>query len=186
MTAQKAGTRSAGAGHLAWAVGLSGGLLGLLALLLVVSIATGGVQSVLGSLRSSSPPTPDAPGPAPQSLAQLGRACIAETKGHEAVAHFERDIPEGRWGDRVRGTASAASEPYVLWLFDAQCTPHPAVEVPARSSRTFTARVGQVWYYAEASAGRPVDGFACRVFSLSNSDATQQFSDTGKLIYHLD
>jgi hypothetical protein len=184
LTAQKAGTRSANGRHLARVVGLSGGLLGLLALLLVVSVATGGGQSLLGSLRSSS--TPDAPGPAPDSLAQLGRACIAETKGHEAVAHFQRDIPEGRWGDRVRGTASAASEPYVLWLFDAQCTPHPAVEVPARGSRTFTARVGQVWYYAEASAGRPVDCFACRVFSPSNSDATQQFSDTGKLIYHVD
>ena len=98
--------------------------------------------------------------------------------------YFQRDIPEGRWGDPVRGTASAASEPYVLWLFDAHCEPHRALDVPARTSRTFKAQLGQVWYYAEASAGRPADGRACRVFSLSNSGAEQRFGDAGSITYH--
>ncbi|RAO31324.1 hypothetical protein PSN13_04222 [Micromonospora saelicesensis] len=40
----------------------------------------------------------------------------------------------------------------MLWLFDAQCEPHRAIEVAPRTSRTFKAQLGQVWYYAEASA----------------------------------
>lgn len=102
------------------------------------------------------------------------------------MAYFQRDIPEGRWGEPLRGTASTASEPYVLWLFDAQCEPHRAIEVPARTSRTFKAQLGQVWYYAEASAGQPADGCSCRVFSPSNSGAEQRFSDAGSITYHLD
>ncbi|MET8268563.1 hypothetical protein ABZU92_31775 [Micromonospora arida] len=74
----------------------------------------------------------------------------------------------------------------MLWLFDAQCEPHRAIEVPPRTSRTFKAQLGQVWYYAEASAGQPADGCACRVFSPSNSGAEQRFSDAGSITYHLD
>ncbi|MET8094499.1 hypothetical protein [Micromonospora sp. NPDC005220] len=184
MTAQKTDTTSAGRGRRARAIGLSGGLIGLLALLLVVAVATGDGQSILSSLQSSSS-APDAPTPTQESRAPFDRACIARTKGQDAVAYFQRDIPEGRWGELVRGTASATSEPYVLWLFDAQCEPHRAVEVPARTSRTFRAQLGQVWYYAEASAGRPVDGCACRVFSPSNSGAEQRFSDAGSITYDL-
>ncbi|MFE9193776.1 hypothetical protein ACFYL6_29660 [Micromonospora sp. NPDC007208] len=184
MTVQKTDTTSAGRGRRARVIGLSGGLIGLLALLLVVSVATGDGQSILSSLQSSSPAA--APSPTPESRASSDRACIAKTKGQDAVAYFHRDIPEGRWGEPLRGTASAASEPYVLWLFDAQCEPHRAIEVPARTSRTFRAQLGQVWYYAEASAGRPVDGCACRVFSPSNSGAEQRFSDAGSVTYHLD
>lgn len=158
-------------------IGLSGGLAVIAALLVIV---TGGRSG----LRSSSSAAP-APGPTSVSAAQLARACIARTKGEEAVAYFQRDIPAGRWGDRVRGTASTTSEPYVLWLFDADCRAHRAVEVPPRTSRTFTAQVGQVWYFAEASAKEPGDGCACRVFSPSSS-GEQRFSDAGSITYHLD
>ncbi|MEW1587612.1 hypothetical protein AB0283_19510 [Micromonospora vinacea] len=184
MTALKTETTSAGRGRRARTIGLSGGLIGLLALLLVVSVATGDGQSILSSLQSSSS-APDAPVTALESPVPVDRACIARTKGQDAAEYFQRDIPEGRWGEPVRGTASAASEPYVLWLFDAQCKPRRAVEVSARTSRTFKAQLGQVWYYAEASAGRPVDGCACRVFSPSNSGAEQRFSDAGSITYHL-
>ncbi|MEU1589519.1 hypothetical protein [Micromonospora sp. NPDC005710] len=184
MTAQKTETTSAGRGRRARVVGLSGGLLGLLALLLVVSVATGDGQSILGSLTSSSS-APAAPGPVPETRPPLDGTCIARTKGKEAMAYFQQDIPEGRWGAPVRGTASAASEPFVLWLFDDRCEPQRAVEVPARTSRTFKAQLGQVWYYAEASAGRPVDGCTCRVFSPSASGAEQRFSDAGSITYHL-
>ncbi|WP_328652878.1 hypothetical protein OG598_02705 [Micromonospora sp. NBC_00330] len=185
MTVQKTDTTPAGRGRRAHVIGLSGGVIGLLALLLVVSVATGDGQSILSSLQSSSS-APGAPSPTPESRAPFYRACIAKTKGQDAVAYFQRDIPVGRWGDPLRGTASTTSEPYVLWLFDAQCEPHRAIEVPARTSRTFKAQLGQVWYYAEASAGRPVDGCACRVFSPSNSGAEQRFSDAGSITYHLD
>ncbi|WP_030489028.1 hypothetical protein [Micromonospora chokoriensis] len=121
------------------------------------------------------------------SRAKLDRACIVQTKGKEAVAFFVRDIPEDKWGGPVRGTASTASEPYTLWLFDDDCTPQKAIELPPRTSRTFRAQVGQVWYYAEAAAGQPGDGcVGCRVFSPANSGAEQRFSDNGLLIYHLD
>lgn len=103
-------------------------------------------------------------------------------KGQEAAALFLRDIPADRWGDPVRGTVSTFSEPYVLWLFDAECQPHRAIEMPPRTTRTFTAQVGQVWYYAEASAKQPGDGCTCRVFGLSTTE--QEFSDTGRLSYH--
>ncbi|MET8359659.1 hypothetical protein [Micromonospora sp. NPDC005171] len=122
----------------------------------------------------------------PESQAPLDPACIAKTKGQDAVAFFQRDIPADGWGDPVRGTASTTSEPYVLWLFDADCEPHKAIVVPPRTSRTFTAQVGQVWYYAEASAGQPGEGCACRVFSPSNSGTAQRFSDAGSITYHLD
>ncbi|MEU1249941.1 hypothetical protein ACWD8I_31945 [Micromonospora arida] len=185
MTVQKTDTTSAGRGRRARAIGLSGGLIGLLALLLVVSVATGDGQSILSSLQSSSSATA-APSPTPESRAASYRACIAKTKGHDALVFFQRDIPESRWGEPLRGTASTTSEPYVLWLFDAQCEPHRAIEVPPRTSRTFKAQLGQVWYYAEASAGQPADGCACRVFSPSNSGAEQRFSDAGSITYHLD
>ncbi|MEV4499341.1 hypothetical protein C7C45_13665 [Micromonospora arborensis] len=181
MTSQRSNTKSTGRAR---AIGLSGGLIGILALLLVVSVAGGDGQSILSGLQSSSSATP-APKPTPESRAQLDRACIAQTKGNDAVAFFQRDIPADRWGDPVRGTASTASEPYVLWLFDADCTPHRALDVPPRTSRTFRAQVGQVWYYAEAAAGQPEEGCACRVFSPANSGAEQKFSDTGRLTYHL-
>jgi hypothetical protein len=46
--------------------------------------------------------------------------------------------------------------------------------------------MGQVWYYAEASARQPVDSCDCRVFNPSNSGTEQIFSDTGRLRYHTD
>ncbi|MEV7327022.1 hypothetical protein [Micromonospora sp. NPDC093244] len=157
-------------------IGLSGGLVVIAALVIVAAVRSGP--------RSSSSAAP-APSPTSASAAQLARACIARTKGEEAVAYFQRDIPAGRWGERVRGTASTTSEPHVLWLFDADCTAHRAMEVPPRTSRTFTAQVGQVWYFAEASAKEPGDGCACRVFSPSGS-GEQRFSHAGVLTYHLD
>ncbi|MCG5471009.1 hypothetical protein LADH09A_004982 [Micromonospora sp. LAH09] len=166
------------------AIALSGGLAAVLALVLVAAHATGDRWGLLDSSRSSSS-TPPAPSVTPaESRAQLARACIAQTKGEEAVAYFHRDIPADRWGDPVRGTASASSEPYVLWLFDDNCEPHRALDVPPRTSRTFKARVGQVWSYTEASAGQPADGRTCRVFGLSNSGTEQRFSDSGLLTYH--
>jgi hypothetical protein len=114
------------------------------------------------------------------------RACIEQTKGREALAFFQRDIPASRWGEPVSGTASTFSEPYVLWLFDADCKSYKAIEVPARTTRTFEAQLGQVWYYVEASAKQPVDSCDCRVFNPSNSGTEQTFSDTGRLTYHAD
>ncbi|MFI7662008.1 hypothetical protein ACIBTW_24300 [Micromonospora parva] len=183
MTIQRTDTTSAGRGRRARVVGLSGALLGLLALLLAVAVATGDGQSILSSLQSSS--TTAAPGPAPASRAALYRSCIAKIHGDDALVFFRREIPEGRWGEPLRGTASTSSEPYALWIFDAQCEPHRAIEVPRRGSRTFRAEVGQVWYYAEASAGPPADGCSCRVFSPSTSGTEQEFSDEGGVIYHL-
>jgi hypothetical protein len=158
-------------------LGLSGGLV-LLALLIVVAV-------VVGGSRDGRPSAVPANTPAAASPAQLARHCIAQIKGEQAVAFFEQDIPAGRWGDRVRGTVSSASEPHVLWLFDGDCRPHRSVEVPPRTSRTFTAQVGQVWYYAEASAPQPDEGCACRVFSPASSNAEQRFSDTGSVTFHL-
>ncbi|WP_328533760.1 hypothetical protein OG836_02685 [Micromonospora zamorensis] len=165
------------------AIALSGGLAAVLALVLVAAHSTGDRWGILNSSRSSSS-TPPAPTATAESRAQLARACIAQTKGEEAVAYFHRDIPADRWGDPVRGTASASSEPFVLWLFDDDCEPHKALDVPARTSRTFKAQVGQVWSYTEASAGQPADGRTCRVFGLSNSGTEQRFSDSGLLTYH--
>ncbi|MET8232515.1 hypothetical protein ABZS77_17775 [Micromonospora sp. NPDC005298] len=157
-------------------IGLSAGLAVVVALLVVVATGRSGQRS------SSAAP---APSPTSASAAQLARACIERTKGQEAVVYFQRDIPAGRWGDRVRGTASTTSEPHVLWLFDADCTAHRALEVPPRTSRTFTAQVGQVWYYAAASAKQPTGECDCRVFSPS-SGGEQRFSDAGSITYHLD
>ncbi|MFI6241245.1 hypothetical protein ACIBEF_15340 [Micromonospora sp. NPDC050795] len=182
---QRTDTTSAGRGRRARVIGLSGALLGLLALLLAVAVATGDGQSILSSLQSSSSATA-APSPNPASRAALYRLCIAKIHGDDALVFFRREIPEGRWGEPLRGTASTASEPYVLWIFDAQCEPHRAIEVPRRSSRTFKAEVGQVWYYAEASAGRPADDCSCRIFSPSTSDSKQEFGDEGSVIYHPD
>ncbi|SCF01492.1 hypothetical protein GA0070612_3034 [Micromonospora chokoriensis] len=126
-------------------------------------------------------PAPEAASEPAAPPGQVSRDCVVRLKGQEAAALFLRDIPADRWGDPVRGTVSTSSEPYVLWLFDAECRPHRAVEVPLRTTRTFTAQVGQVWYYAEASAKQPGDGCACRVFGLS--DTEQEFSDTGRLSY---
>ncbi|MET8466624.1 hypothetical protein [Micromonospora zamorensis] len=165
------------------AVALSGGLAAVLALVLVAAHATGDRWGILNSSRSSSS-TPPASTATAESGAQLARACIAQTKGEEAVAYFHRDIPADRWGDPVRGTASASSAPFVLWLFDDDCEPHKALDVLPRTSRTFKAQVGQVWSYTEASAGQPADGRTCRVFGLSNSGTEQRFSDSGLLTYH--
>ncbi|MEU7971751.1 hypothetical protein AB0B48_06890 [Micromonospora sp. NPDC049089] len=185
MTVQRTDTTSAGRGRRARVIGLSGALLGLLALLLAVSVATGDGQSILSSLQSSSSATA-APSPNPASRAALYRSCIAKIHGDDALVYFRREIPESRWGEPLRGTASTTSEPYVLWIFDAQCEPHRAIEVGRASSRTFKAEVGQVWYYAEASAGPPADDCSCRVFSPSTSGTEQEFSDEGGVIYHLD
>ncbi len=100
------------------------------------------------------------------------------------AAFYVNDIPVDRWGDPVNGLLSTYSEPHVLWLFDADCKSYEAVAVPANSSRSFTAYVGQVWHYAEASAEQPVEDCACRVFSPSNSGALQELSDTGRLTYY--
>ncbi|MGQ5263019.1 hypothetical protein ACTWLT_19995 [Micromonospora sp. ZYX-F-536] len=185
MTPQETPPNTAGRRRRAVVIGLTGGLAGILAVLLVVFIAPGDRWGSLHSSRSSSSATP-ASGSTSETPAQLARACIAQIKGQEALALFQRDIPADRWGDPVRGTASTSSEPYVLWLFDADCTPHRAIDVPPRTSRTFTAQVGQVWFYAEASAKHPVDSCACRVFSPSNNGTEQRFSDTGLLTYHLE
>ncbi|WFF00516.1 hypothetical protein [Micromonospora sp. WMMD964] len=168
MTAAGTPGRPAGRRRSAVAAGLGGGLVLLLALLLATGDGWG--------FRDTPTPTPAS---SPQT--QVGRECVVRLKGLEAAALFLRDVPADRWGEPVRGTVSTFSEPYVLWLFDSECRPHRAVEMPPRTTRTFTARVGQVWYYAEASAKQPGEGCACRVFGLSDTD--QEFGDTGRLSY---
>ncbi|MET8199311.1 hypothetical protein [Micromonospora taraxaci] len=175
MTPAGTPSRPTGRRRLALAVGLGGGLALLLALLFAIPQVTGDGWG----FRDRPTPTP-ASGPAsPQG--QVSRDCIVQLKGQEAAALSLRDIPADRWGDQVRGTVSTFSEPYVLWLFDSECQPHRAIEMPPRTTRTFTAQVGQVWYYAEASAKQPGEGCTCRVFGLSTTE--QEFSDTGRLSY---
>ncbi|MEV1157404.1 hypothetical protein AB0J27_18605 [Micromonospora chokoriensis] len=173
MTPAGTPSRPPGRRRLALAVGLGGGSALLLALLLAIPQVTGDGWG----LRDRPTPTPAS---SPQG--QVSRDCVVHLKGQEAAALFLRDIRADRWGDPVRGTVSTFSEPYVLWLFDSECQPHRAIEMPPRTTRTFTAQVGQVWYYAEASAQQPGDGCACRVFGLSTTE--QEFSDTGRLSYH--
>ncbi|MGA4730177.1 hypothetical protein ACPB67_22385 [Micromonospora taraxaci] len=173
MTPAGTPSRPPGRRRLALAVGLGGGLALLLALLLAIPQVTG------DGWRSRDRPTPTT---ASSLQGQVSRDCVVHLKGQEAAALFLRDIPADRWGDPVRGTVSTFSEPYVLWLFDSECQPHRAIEMPPRTTRTFTAQVGQVWYYAEASAKQPGDGCTCRVFGLSTTE--QEFSDTGHLSYH--
>ncbi|MET7865968.1 hypothetical protein [Micromonospora taraxaci] len=175
MTPSDTPSRPPGRRRLALAVGLGGGLALLLALLLAIPQVTGDGWG----FRDRTTPTP-ASGPA-SLQGQVSRDCVVQLKGQEAAALSLRDIPADRWGDPVRGTVSTFSEPYVLWLFDSECQPHRAIEMPPRTTRTFTAQVGQVWYYAEASAKQPGEGCACRVFGLSTTE--QEFSDTGRLIY---
>ncbi|PZG17462.1 hypothetical protein C1I95_15495 [Micromonospora craterilacus] len=159
-------------------------------LLAVIPSATDGRWGVLSSLWPSSSATPE---PEPTSNpssdlgapeAQLIKDCIKQTKGEQLHDElFLRDLPAERLGDPVSGTLATSSEPYVLWLFDADCKSYEAAAVPPRSSVTFRAYVGQVWYYAEASAKQPVGACDCRVFSPSNSGVPQTISDTGRLTY---
>ncbi|MFJ8579198.1 hypothetical protein [Micromonospora sp. NPDC093277] len=191
VASQGTPTNPAGRRRPAITIALCGGLAAIVVLLVVIPIRTGGSWGVLNSLRSSSSATPE-PGPTSKPTSDLGagapaapliRACLKQTKGLEVYDFYLRDIPEDRWGEPVSGTLIALGEPYVLWLFDADCKPYRAVAVPRGDSRTFTAYVGQVWHYAEAPAKQPGDSFNYRVFSPSNSDAWVTFSDTGRLIY---
>ncbi|MFG2101516.1 hypothetical protein ACGFJ5_13025 [Micromonospora echinaurantiaca] len=155
-------------------------------MVVVVPIAAGESWGVLDDPRSAAsgaPSRPPASGREGAPDAQLIQACIRQTKGQEAYEHFQRAIPADRWGDPVRGTVSTFSEPYVLWLFDADCRSYEALAVPPRTSRTFRAYVGQVWYFAEASAKQPVGSCDCNVFRPSNSGIEQPFGDTGRLVY---
>ncbi|SCL41890.1 hypothetical protein GA0074692_6544 [Micromonospora pallida] len=188
MTSRMPPTNPAGHRRLAITIALCGALAAIVVLLVVIPGATGGGWGVLNSLRPSSSASPG-PDPAAKPAsgvvapeAQLVKACIKQTKSEDLYKFYLRDIPESRWGDPVRGTLSTFSEPYVLWLLDADCKPYKAVEVPAGTSRTFRAYVGQVWYYAEASATQP-DGYDYLVFSPSESGAPKIFSDTGRLVY---
>ncbi|MDG4840576.1 hypothetical protein O7631_28965 [Micromonospora sp. WMMD967] len=175
MTSAGTHSRPPGRRRMALAVGLGGGLALLLALLLAIPQVTG------DGWGSRDRPTPAAASDPASPQGQVSRDCVVQLKGQQASALFLRDIPADRWGDRVRGTVSTFSEPYVLWLFDSKCQPHRAIEMPPRTTRTFTAQVGQVWYYAEASAKQPGEGCACRVFGLSTTE--QEFGDTGRLSY---
>ncbi|MER7460383.1 hypothetical protein [Micromonospora sp. NPDC126480] len=113
------------------------------------------------------------------------QACVKQTKGQAGYEFFLSDVPADRWGDPVRGTLTTFSEAYVLWLFDADCQAYPAVTVPPRTSRSFRAYLGQVWYYAEASVKQPTGPCNCRVFSPANDGVRQEFSDTGWLTYQI-
>ena len=189
MASQGTPTNPAGRRRLAIPIALCGGLAAIVVFLVAVPGAAGGGWDVLNSLRSSSSATPE-PGPASEPASDLGapapqllKACVKQVKGQEVAAFYVDEIPVDRWGDPVNGLLSTYSEPYVLWLFDADCKSYEAVAVPANSSRSFSAYLGQVFYYAEASAEQPVDDCACRVFSPSNSGVSQEFSDTGRLTF---
>ncbi|MFR9774466.1 hypothetical protein ACL02O_00190 [Micromonospora sp. MS34] len=86
-------------------------------------------------------------------------------EGQDVYDFYQREIPEGAWGDPVSGTVSTFDKPYTLWLSDADCEPVEAVTVPTRSRRTFQAYVGQTWYWTEASVTQPADDCECGVVS---------------------
>jgi hypothetical protein len=189
MASQGAPRNPAGHRRAAVAIAIFAGLAAIMVLLVVLPGVTGDGWGVLNSPRSPSSATPE-PGPTARRAsgpaapaAQRIKACIKQTKGEEVYEFFLRDIPPDRWGEPVSGTLSTFSEPYALWLFDADCKPYQAVAVPARTSRTFTAYVGQVWYYTEASAKQTGDSYDYGVFSPSNSGARKTYGDTGSVVY---
>ncbi|TCB88644.1 hypothetical protein E0H26_28405 [Micromonospora zingiberis] len=191
MASQETPTNSSKHRRLAIALGLCAGLAAIVAILAVIPRANHDGWGILNGLRSSSSATPE-PEPTSKSASgldtpptQLMVDCIRQTKGPEATEFFLEDIPEDRWGDPVSGTLTTFGEPYVLWLFDAECKSYEAVAVPRATSRTFEAYVGQVWYYAEASVKQPGETCDCRVFSPANSGVRQEFSDTGALTYRM-
>lgn len=187
MATHGAPPNRAGRRRLAVAVGAGVGL--TLALLLAIPAATGASWDILDRLRSSSSATPQ-PGPTAKPAADrtppatpLMKACIEQTKGQDVYGFYLRDIPQGRWGEPVSGTLSTFDKPHTLWLFDADCKPYKAVTVPARSNRPFEAYVGQVWYWADASAKQPTDDYASGVVSPSHFRSDQIFNNTGRLTY---